>query len=69
MEFKDISDEQYREYTFVGGEKVRIEGIKLNVSDSGGHRIEDKYGISHYIPFKWIQLTWVPKEGKPNFAF
>lgn len=69
LEFEDISSERYREYRFLGGDVVRIEApLKLNVSDSGGHRIFDAEGVSHYIPAGWIHLRWVAKDGEPNFV-
>jgi hypothetical protein len=69
LEFTDISSEQWREYRFLNGETVRIEApLKLNVSGSGGHRIFDEAGVSHYIPAGWIHLMWVPKDGEPNFV-
>jgi hypothetical protein len=65
-EWTDIASEEYREYTFPKGEKVRIEKPqKLNVSASGGHRIVDSAGLSHYIPPTWIHLQW---KGEPNFV-
>lgn len=69
LEFKDISSESYREYRFPGGDIVRIETpLKLNVSASGGHRIFDAEGVSHYVPAGWIHLSWVAKDGQPNFV-
>ena len=69
IEFADISSEAWREYQFPGGEKIRIEEpLKLNVSDSGGHRIFDAAGLSHYIAPKWYALTWQAKDGQPHFV-
>jgi len=69
LEFADISSEQFREYQFKGGAVVRITSpLKLHVSDSGGHRIFDERGESHYIPAKWIHLRWKAKEGAPHFV-
>ena len=69
LDFEDISSERWREYRFLGGDVVRIEApIKLNVSESGGHRIFDAEGRSHYIPTGWIHLSWVAKDGEPNFV-
>lgn len=69
LAFEDISSELYREYRFLGGDMVRIEApLKLNVSESGGHRIFDAKGVSHYIPAGWIHLSWVAKDGEPNFV-
>jgi hypothetical protein len=69
LEFTDISSEAWREYRFESGAVVRIENpLRLNVSASGGHRIFDAQGESHYIPFGWIHLRWEAKPGEPNFV-
>lgn len=69
LKFKDISTEVSRTYTFPGGETVTIaDPLGLNVSESGGHRIEDGAGVAHYIPAGWIHLTWTVKHG-PLFSF
>lgn len=69
LEFTDISSELWREYRFLNGETVRIDDpLKLNVSASGGHRIFDGAGVSHYIPAGWIHLMWKTKDGAPNFV-
>ena len=60
--WKDISHESYRTYTFwKDGKFVKVKinhPIKLNVSDSGGHRILDDKNIAHYIPSGWVHLYW-----------
>lgn len=69
LTFADISSEEFREYHFESGFIVRINApLFLNVSASGGHRVFDDQGQSHYIPFKWAHLTWKAKEGQPNFV-
>jgi hypothetical protein len=69
LEFSDISSELWREYQFAGGDTVRIDApLKLNVSDSGGHRIFDAAGHSHYIPKGWLHLVWESRDGAPNFV-
>ena len=69
LNFQDISSETERTYLFSNGISVNIKNpTKLNVSDSGGHRIFDESGTSHYIPAGWIHLFWTVKEGKPNFV-
>ena len=56
--FDDISTERYREYVFHNA-NIRIEQPQwLNVSASGGHRLIDGSGISHYIPSGWVHLFW-----------
>lgn len=70
MEFKLITSELYRVYRFANGSEVRInEPIKINVSKTGGHRILDNEGVSHYVPFGWIHLSWKAKQGEPEFVF
>lgn len=66
--FVPINGEFYRVYTFfIDGKfaKVVIENpLYLNVSESGGHRVIDASGMTHYIPSGWILLSW---ETKPGF--
>lgn len=69
LEFKDISDEPYREYNFGDDVVVKVVGLELNVSASGGHRIKAADGFSYYIPSGWVSLRWIPKEGKDAFQF
>lgn len=67
-DFVDISSELYRVYTFPGDNKVVItKPLQLSVS-SGGHRIFDEQGFSHYVPKGWIHLTWEAKAGQPHFV-
>jgi len=68
-EFADISSEEYRVYEFESGKTLKIiSPIALSVSKSGGHRVWDAMGISHYIPANWVHLYWEVKEGQPNFV-
>lgn len=68
LAFTDISSEQYRTYDF-GDVKVTInEPLALNVSKSGGHRLLDGQGDSHYIPPGWKHLFWRVKDGLPHFV-
>lgn len=70
LTFLPLEDEQYRVYEFTGGDQIRINApVALHVSKSGGHRILDSMGISHYIPAGWIHLFWVVVDGQPHFAF
>lgn len=67
--FTDISSEEYREYNF--GKNGFLKIIRpqlLSVSASGGHRLFDESGQSHYIPAGWIGITWKAREGQPNFV-
>jgi hypothetical protein len=68
--FNSLESEARRTYVFKGGDEVTIEGpLWLNVAPSGGHRIFDAQGKSHYVPKGWIHLYWEVKEGKPHFDF
>ena len=70
LEFKDVSDELYRIYEWPDGKIVKVKDpVSLNVSKSGGHRVLDKAGMSHYIPSGWVHLYWKVKPGKEPFAF
>jgi len=69
IEFKDLDDEQYRVYQYPDMEIKIEEPLLLNVSKSGGHRVWDSKGISHYLPAGWRHLYWVVKENKSHFAF
>lgn len=65
-EWNDISTNEYREYIFPDGFIVRIDcPMKLNVSESGGHRILDADGMSWYVPSGWRALRWM---GEPHFV-
>lgn len=68
-EWKDISTEKARRYTFPGQEYIYILMPQwLHVSASNGHRIIDFNGVCHYIPPTWIHLTWWVKDGAPYFV-
>jgi hypothetical protein len=68
LQFTDISSEAFREYEFET-KTIRInEPQRLNVSPSGGHRIFDAAGNSHYIPAGWLRLTWNARTGFPHFV-
>lgn len=68
--FKEITTEQWREYRWERGGIVRISSpVMLHVSASGGHRIFDESGTSHYIPTGWVHLSWKAKIDAPHFSF
>lgn len=68
LDFIDISSEEWREYEFLNGTKVRISApLQLHVSDNG-HRILDAEGTSHYVPMGWIHLSWHAKPNEPHFV-
>lgn len=69
LDFTDISTEAVRRYHYQDGGVEEIVGpLLLNVSRSGGHRIFDENGISHYIRSGWRRISWIPKPGKANFV-
>ena len=67
--FDDISSETFREYEFPE-HTVRIDHpVALNVNfSSGGHRVWDAEGTSHYIPGGWKHLSWKVDDDKPHFV-
>jgi hypothetical protein len=70
MKFDSLEDEFSRSYVFPNKEIVTIYApVMLNVSESGGHRVLDNDGVSHYIPSGWIHLYWKVKKGTDPFAF
>ncbi len=71
LEFTCINSERQRVYSWANGGSVVINLPEwLNVSQSGGHRILDSRGVSHYIPCGWIHLSWRPcdEENGPHFV-
>jgi len=67
--FTVITTEKYRTYEWGDGFVVTIkEPTHLNVSKSGGHRLLDKEGKSHYVPSGWKHIYWEVFDGKSNFV-
>lgn len=69
LSFKDISSEKHRTYHFAQRSFTITEPLWLNVSASGGHRIFDAAGTSHYVPAGWVHLEWTAKPGSAHFEF
>lgn len=68
LEFIDISSEEWREYTFPGGQIILVtKPLRLHVSEHG-HRLFDEEGICHYVPLSWIHLRWKVKDDAPHFV-
>lgn len=67
LEFKDISSEVARTYHFAERSFTIDQPLRLHVSASGGHRIFDASGKSHYVPAGWLHLEWTAKAGRPHF--
>lgn len=68
LKFIDISSEAFRIYEWADS-AIKIERpLWLHVSESGGHRIFDEAGFSHYIPPGWLHLQWKARDGQPHFV-
>lgn len=69
IEFKDISTEEWREYIYDKGFRLKIEHpIKLGITKSGSHRIWDGVN-SFWIRPGFMTIIWKAKEGLPHFTF
>jgi hypothetical protein len=72
-ESKDITDELYREYEFVGRDvPYRIDNPKELFVGTTTHRVIDSTGIVHCVPapgFHGCVLRWVVRPGKAPVAF
>lgn len=73
LDFTDISSEEFREYRYLqdgGGTGIVYiqKPLRLHVSDSGGHRVFDAQGYSHYVKPGWHHLLWKAKDGHPHFV-
>ena len=65
----DISSEQYRRYTYADRSVFRIEApIRVTITDTGSHRVEDASGETHRPTLGWIAISWKPKVGEPPFV-
>jgi len=63
----DISAEVYRLYRFPKGETVMIKKPMVLIVSDNGHRVVDKEGYSHYIPYGWIHLKFKVEKDAPHF--
>lgn len=63
----DISAEVYRLYRFPKGESVMIKKPATLIISDNGHRVVDKEGYSHYIPYGWVHLKFKVEKGVPHF--
>ena len=69
LEFKDVSAEQYRVYTFPDM-VVRVDNpLWLAVSKSGGHRVVVSDNSTVYIPAGWRAIQWFNHPGKGPVQF
>lgn len=69
LHFKGIMDEKYREYIYAdSSDRYHIDNpIALHVSASGGHRVLDGRGLSHYIAPGWRAIQW--RSTNTGFSF
>ena len=67
LEWLDISNEAWREYTFPGGDVIRVnDPIALNIKrkpEGDSHRIKARdirtqACRSHYIKAGWLRIEW-----------
>ena len=59
--------EEFRTYRFAEGEFIHEVTIKKPVClivSNNGHRLLDEEGISHYVPYGWIELFWKNVESR-----
>lgn len=71
----DISNEEYRVYTYPDGVRLRINRpVKLYVvyDDVGpvnpSHRVVDAEGMTHRPERGWISVSWKSAEGQPDYV-
>jgi hypothetical protein len=65
----DISVEQFREYVYPNGDKLRITGPKeLYIMANGSHRVVDASGLTHRPTPGYLGIAWKQSDGRP-FSF
>lgn len=71
LEFKDISNEEIREYIFPypKGKLTIYNPIAVAITKSGSHRVLDAQGWSYRVDPSFISVSWKSREGKNHFAF
>lgn len=68
----DVSNEEYRVYTFVRDGQIYFVTIREPlqiIAGSDGHRLVDNGGENHFVPNGWIHLRWrvkTPVETPPS---
>lgn len=66
----DISDEQYRTYTYANGTFTIRNPVKLYLLEGGAsHRVVDRDGVTHRPERGWSGISWKPVPGAPPFTF
>lgn len=73
LNWKDISEELWREYHFPYKNDlyiIRIEEPLAVVISDNGHRIYNRKGVSYYIPKVYIAILWAGyEEGVAQYNF
>lgn len=65
----DISSENLREYIYPDGRTFRVEEPRqLFITDSGSHRIVDRFGFVYRPERGYTGIRWLPKNGAPLFV-
>lgn len=65
----DISSEEYRRYTYPDGSSFTVrQPLRLTITGSGSHRVEDMQGETHRPSPNYIAISWKPKAGAPAFV-
>jgi len=62
FEEHNINNEKVRVYTYEAHSIEIWDPIRLFISASGSHRVQDAEGLCHYIPPGWQLLSWDPKD-------
>lgn len=69
----DVSDEEFRVYTFANGETIRVdEPVRLWVKrkpEGDSHRLALANGNGVYVPAGWLKIEWRNKPGAGPVAF
>ena len=76
LQWKDISNEAFRVYTFPGGEQIRIDKpLKLAINPpltnrvgGGSHRVVAE-GKDVYVTYGWLSIEWVGHNGESVYSF
>jgi len=65
----DISDEQYRTYTYANGTFTIRNPVSLYLLDNGkSHRVVDVFGVTHRPERGWFGISWKVSDGFPPFT-
>jgi|SRR6185312_5078226 len=77
LDFKPLTDEEWRVFTFPGGHTVRVDSPAFvafkpaspGVIGGGSQRIITLGGTVTYVPEGWLSLQWKCRKGYPTVAF